>query len=54
MLDEESKLRVKDLCNRIAQEQDQMQFSILIAELNQLLDSSARENKRVLPPLKTP
>jgi len=38
MLDEESKRRVKELCNRIANEQDHKQFSVLIAELNQLLD----------------
>lgn len=38
MLDEQSKLKVKDLCDRIAKEQDHKQFSILIAQLNQLLE----------------
>jgi hypothetical protein len=40
MLDEHSKQRVKDLCNRIANEQDHKQFSILIAQLNDLLEQS--------------
>lgn len=38
MLDEQSKQKVKELCDRIAKEQDQKQFSILIAQLNDLLD----------------
>ena len=40
MLDDESKQKVKDLCDRIAKEQDQRQFSILITQLNDLLDGS--------------
>lgn len=40
MLDEQEKHRVKELCERIANEQDHNQFSILIAELNQLLEQS--------------
>lgn len=40
MLDEQSKQKVKDLCDRIAKERDQKQFSILIKQLNDLLDGS--------------
>jgi hypothetical protein len=40
MLDEHEKQRVKELCERIAKEQDHKQFSILIAQLNQLLEQS--------------
>lgn len=40
MLDEQSKQKVKELCDRIAKEQDHKQFSILISELNQLLERS--------------
>lgn len=38
MLDESSKQRVKELCDLIAREQDHHRFSVLVAELNQLLD----------------
>ena len=38
MLDDASKQRVKNLCDLIAKEQDQKRFSVLIQELNQLLD----------------
>lgn len=48
MLDELSKKRVKELCNRIASEQDHNQFSILIDELNQLLDPDLRDAKKTL------
>jgi hypothetical protein len=40
MLDDQEKQRVKELCDRIAKEQDHSQFSILIAQLNQLLEQS--------------
>ena len=40
MLDDQEKQRVKELCERIAKEQDHGQFSILIAQLNQLLEQS--------------
>ena len=40
MLDEASKLRVKELCDLIAKEQNHHRFSQLIAELNRLLDGS--------------
>jgi uncharacterized FlgJ-related protein len=40
MLDEHEKQRVKELCERIAKEQDHNQFSTLIAQLNQLLEQS--------------
>ena len=40
MLDEQEKQRVKELCDRIAKEQYHKQFSILIAQLNALLDES--------------
>lgn len=40
MLDELSKQKVKELCDRIAKEQDHGQFSILIAQLNDLLEGS--------------
>lgn len=38
MLDEQSKQKVKELCDRIAKEQDHKHFSVLIAQLNQLLE----------------
>jgi hypothetical protein len=38
MIDETSKQRVKELCDLIAKEQDHQRFSVLVAELNQLLD----------------
>jgi len=40
MLDEQEKHQVKELCERIAKEQDHNQFSTLIAQLNQLLEQS--------------
>jgi hypothetical protein len=40
VLDEASKQRVKDLCDQIAKEQDHKRFSLLIAELDQLLESA--------------
>ena len=38
MLDDLSKKRVKELCDQIAKEQDHKRFSLLIAELNDMLD----------------
>jgi hypothetical protein len=38
VLDDASKQRVKELCDLIAKEQDQSRFSVLIHELNRLLD----------------
>jgi hypothetical protein len=38
MLDEQSKQRVKQLCDLIAKEQDHHRFSRLVEELNRLLD----------------
>jgi hypothetical protein len=38
MLDDMSKQRVKHLCDLIAKEQDHQRFSVLVAELNDLLD----------------
>jgi len=38
VFDEESKERIKQLCDLIAKEQDHQRFSLLIAELNQLLE----------------
>jgi hypothetical protein len=38
MLDEQSKQKMKELCDRIADEQDHHRFSSLVAELNRLLD----------------
>jgi len=40
MLDDHEKQRVKELCERIAKEQDHNHFSTLIAQLNQLLEES--------------
>ena len=54
MLDDSSKQRVKDLCDQIAKEQDQKRFSVLIHELNQLLDgaqtSSESDGQARIPP----
>ena len=38
MFDEFSKQRVKHLCDQIAKEQDHQRFSLLVAELNDLLE----------------
>ena len=38
MFDGPSKERIKQLCDLIAKEQDHRRFSLLIAELNQLLE----------------
>jgi hypothetical protein len=38
VFDEASKERIKQLCDLIAKEQDHRRFSLLIAELNQLLE----------------
>ena len=38
MLDEPARQRVKEICELILKEQDHRRFSVLIAELNQLLD----------------
>jgi len=38
VFDGESKDRIKQLCDLIAKEQDHQRFSLLIAELNQLLE----------------
>jgi hypothetical protein len=40
MLDETSKERVKQLCDLIAKEQDHRRFSVLLTELNQVLDGN--------------
>lgn len=45
MLDEQEKHQVKELCEHIAKEQDHNQFSILIAQLNQLLEQSELRTK---------
>jgi hypothetical protein len=38
MLDEQSKQKMKELCDLIAKEQDRQRFSSLMEELNRLLD----------------
>ena len=38
MLDEQSKQKMKELCDLIANEQDHHRFSSLMAELNRLLE----------------
>ena len=38
MLDEQTKQRMKELCDLIVNEQDHRRFSSLVAELNRLLD----------------
>ena len=45
MFDEFSKQRVKHLCDLIAKEQDHQRFSVLVAELNDLLDGSDPSRK---------
>lgn len=40
MLSESAKQRVKDLCDQIANEKDHGRFSLLISELNQILEQS--------------
>ena len=58
MLNEQSKQQVKDLCDRIAKEQDHKQFSVLIAELNDLLDRSnlrhPHDGRGIVSSTKTP
>jgi hypothetical protein len=40
VLDDASKQRLKHLCDLIAKEQDHQRFSVLVAELNDLLESA--------------
>lgn len=40
MLDEASRNKVKQLCDQIAKEQDRDRFSILVAELNRILEAA--------------
>jgi hypothetical protein len=40
MLDEESKGRVRSICNQIAREKNPERFSTLVQELNQIFDSA--------------
>jgi hypothetical protein len=40
MLDETAKERVKQLCDLIAREQDHRRFSLLLTELNQVLEGA--------------
>lgn len=57
MLDDQSKERVKQLCDQIAKEQDRNRFSLLISELNQLLEKSGSPNGgdgNVTPSVKNP
>jgi hypothetical protein len=44
MLTDESKKRVKELCDLIAKEQDHRRFISLLAELNQVLDRNGSSN----------
>jgi hypothetical protein len=46
MFDEFSKQRVKHLCDQIAKEQDHQRFSLLVAELNDLLEGFDPAKKR--------
>lgn len=50
MFDEQSKERIKQLCDLIAKEQDQQRFSLLIAELNQLLEKMQSTGARDAQP----
>ena len=45
MLDDESKKRVKDLCDQIAKEQDRNRFSVLVAELNRILETAENRGR---------
>jgi hypothetical protein len=54
MWDDLSKERLKDICNRIANEKDHKEFSILIAELNRLLDPSRDERGKQNVSLSSP
>jgi hypothetical protein len=55
MLDEQTKRQVKELCDRIAHEQDPKRFTTLIAELNRLLDGTDASKKGAPPDsLQTP
>ena len=49
MLDEQTKRQVKELCDRIAHEQDPKRFTTLIAELNRLLGGTDASKKGHLP-----
>lgn len=40
MLDEESKGRIRSLCDQIANEKDPEQFSKLVQQLNEIFDST--------------
>jgi hypothetical protein len=40
VLDEASRGKVKHLCDQIAKEQDRDRFSVLVAELNRILEAA--------------
>jgi len=44
MLTEESKKRVKELCDQIAKEQDHRRFLTLLSELNRALNGTGSSN----------
>ncbi len=46
LLDEEAKQRVKELCDLIAKERDHRQFSVLLQELNDVLDGVKPNNSK--------
>lgn len=50
MFEGETQDRIKHLCDLIAKEQDHHRFSLLIAELNQLLEAS--DSKGSVDPLR--
>jgi len=45
VFDGDTKERVKHLCDLIAKEQDHQRFSLLISELNQLLEHSGSKER---------
>lgn len=46
LLDDEAKQRVKELCDLIAKEQDHRHFSVLLEELNNILEGVQPTNSK--------
>lgn len=48
-MDQEQTTRIHELCQQIAEEQDQEKFLVLVRELNQLLEEKGKRLKNAVP-----
>lgn len=48
-MDQEQTKRIHELCQQIAEEQDQEKFLVLVQELNRLLEEKGKRLKSALP-----